>query len=50
MAWQKAIQLVPLIYEISKKLPKEENYNIISQMKRQDFLYQIILQKVLQER
>ncbi len=34
IAWQKAIQLLPLIYEVCRKLPKEENYNIISQMKR----------------
>ena len=34
IAWQKAIQLLPLIYEVCGKLPKEEIYNIISQMKR----------------
>jgi four helix bundle protein len=34
IAWQKAIQLLPIIYEVCKKLPKEENYNIIAQMKR----------------
>lgn len=34
IAWQKAIQLLPLIYEVCNKLPKEENYNIISQVKR----------------
>lgn len=34
IAWQKAIKLLPLIYEVCRKLPKEENYNIISQMKR----------------
>jgi four helix bundle protein len=34
IAWQKAIQLLPLIYEVCRKLPKEENYNIISLMKR----------------
>jgi four helix bundle protein len=34
IAWQKAIQLLPLIYQVCSKLPKEENYNIISQMKR----------------
>jgi four helix bundle protein len=34
IAWQKAIRLLPLIYDACKKLPKEENYNIISQMKR----------------
>ena len=34
IAWQKSIQLLPLIYEVSRKLPKEETYNIVSQMKR----------------
>jgi four helix bundle protein len=34
IALQKAIQLLPLIYEVCRKLPKEENYNIISLMKR----------------
>src|SRR5579875_3069808 len=34
IAWQKAIQLLPLIYEVCKKLPKDEVYNLISQMKR----------------
>jgi four helix bundle protein len=34
IAWQKAIQLLPPIYELSKKLPKEETYNLIGQMKR----------------
>jgi len=33
IAWQKAIQLLPLVCEV-RELPKEENYNIISQMKR----------------
>jgi four helix bundle protein len=34
IAWQKAIALMPLIYEVCKKLPKEETYNLIGQMKR----------------
>jgi four helix bundle protein len=34
IAWQKAIQLLPLIYEVCTKLPKEEIYNIVGQMKR----------------
>ena len=34
IAWRKAIQLLPLIYKVCRKLPKEESYNIISQMKR----------------
>lgn len=33
LAWQKAINLLPLIYELCKKLPHEEIYNLISQMK-----------------
>jgi four helix bundle protein len=33
-AWQKAITFLPMIYELCKKLPKEETYNLISQMKR----------------
>jgi four helix bundle protein len=33
-AWQKAITLLPMIYDICKKLPKEEKCNLISQMKR----------------
>ena len=34
VAWQKAIALMPLIYNVCKKLPKEETYNLIGQMKR----------------
>jgi four helix bundle protein len=34
IAWQKAIDLLPLIYSLCKKLPKEETYNLISQIKR----------------
>jgi four helix bundle protein len=34
IAWQKAILLLPLIYDLCKKLPKEETYNLIGQMKR----------------
>ncbi|MES2776122.1 MAG: four helix bundle protein [Bacteroidota bacterium] len=34
VAWQKAIELLPLIYNLCKKLPKEETYNLISQLKR----------------
>jgi len=29
IAWQKAIALMPLIYDVCKKLPKEETYNLI---------------------
>jgi four helix bundle protein len=34
IAWQKAIALMPLIYNACAKLPKEEPYNLIGQMKR----------------
>ena len=34
IAWQKAIQLLPLLYSPCNKLPVEERYNLISQMKR----------------
>lgn len=34
IAWQKAVALMPLIYEVCKKLPKEETYNLTGQMKR----------------
>lgn len=32
--WQKAIELVLLIYSITKQFPKEETYGLISQMRR----------------
>jgi four helix bundle protein len=32
--WQKAIQLVLLVYSITKHFPKEETYGLISQMRR----------------
>ena|SRR5688572_23306314 len=34
IAWQKAIQLLPLIYQLCQKLPKEETFNLSSQLKR----------------
>jgi four helix bundle protein len=34
IAWQRALALLPLIYQICQKLPKEELYNLSSQMKR----------------
>ena len=34
IAWQKAIRMMPLIYEVCAKLPKDETYNLIGQMKR----------------
>lgn len=32
--WQKAIQLVVLIYSVTKCFPKEETYGLVSQMRR----------------
>ena len=34
IAWQKAVELLPPLYSLCKKLPAEEKYNLISQMKR----------------
>ena len=34
LAWQKAIQLLPTLYKLCEKFPKEEIYNLSSQMKR----------------
>ncbi len=34
IAWQKAIDLLPLVYTICDKLPKDELYNLSGQMKR----------------
>ena len=34
IAWQKAIAILPLIYALCDKLPKEEKYNLIIQLKR----------------
>jgi four helix bundle protein len=34
IVWQKSIQLLPLIYGLCNKLPKEESFNLVSQMKR----------------
>lgn len=34
IAWQKAIQMLPLLYSLCRKLPSEEKYNLIGQMKR----------------
>ena len=33
-AWQKAIELMPLLYALCAKLPKEEIYILAAQMKR----------------
>jgi len=34
IVWQKSIDLVILIYKLTKKFPKEEMYGLSSQMKR----------------
>ena len=34
IAWQKAIQLLPVVYSLCNKLSKEETYNLAIQMKR----------------
>ncbi len=32
--WQKSIQLTKIVYEITKKLPADEKYGLVSQMRR----------------
>ena len=34
IVWQKAMELVTLIYQLSKSFPKDELYGLISQMRR----------------
>src|SRR3954469_23181593 len=34
LAWQKSMELVVLIYDLSKKFPKEETYGLTSQIRR----------------
>lgn len=34
IAWQKCMDLVVLIYEVTKHFPKEETYGLVSQMRR----------------
>ena len=34
IAWKKAIELLPPLYLLCNKLPPEEKYNLVSQMKR----------------
>jgi four helix bundle protein len=34
ITWQKSIEVLPMIYAICEKLPKEEKFNLISQIKR----------------
>jgi four helix bundle protein len=32
--WQKSIELVKEVYELTKKYPKQETYGLVSQMRR----------------
>ncbi|MFH0712166.1 MAG: four helix bundle protein [archaeon] len=32
--WKRAIDLIPVVYELTKKFPKEELYGLVSQMRR----------------
>jgi four helix bundle protein len=34
IVWQRAIQLVVAVYEVTEKFPKEEIYGLVSQMRR----------------
>jgi four helix bundle protein len=34
VAWQKCMELVVMIYEITANFPKEETYGLVSQMRR----------------
>lgn len=34
IAWQKSMDLVVLVYEITKSFPREETYGLVSQMRR----------------
>jgi four helix bundle protein len=34
IVWQKSMELVVLVYQLVKKLPKEEMYSLINQMRR----------------
>ncbi|MDM7921781.1 MAG: four helix bundle protein, partial [Pyrinomonadaceae bacterium] len=34
VAWQKSMDLVVAVYDVTKLLPKEETYGLISQMRR----------------
>jgi hypothetical protein len=45
IAWQKAIAMLPLVYGVCQKLPKEERFNLVSQMKRAALLFQTTLLK-----
>jgi len=32
--WKQSLQLVKIVYQLTAKLPKEEQYNLVSQMRR----------------
>jgi four helix bundle protein len=32
--WKQSIQLIKIVYMLTKKLPKEEQFNLVSQMRR----------------
>ncbi|HEV7332095.1 MAG TPA: four helix bundle protein [Flavisolibacter sp.] len=34
IAWQRAISMMPLLYKVCEKMPREEIYNLVAQMKR----------------
>ena len=34
IVWQKAMQLVPVVYRLAKKLPAEERYALSDQLRR----------------
>lgn len=34
IAWQRAMDLVVLVYEVTKRFPKEEIYGLVSQLRR----------------
>lgn len=34
IAWQKSIELLPQLYALCQKLPPDEKYNLVSQIKR----------------
>lgn len=47
--WQKARVFTKEIYSISKSFPDDEKFGITNQVRRQQFLFQTILQKVQAE-
>src|SRR5664279_6444638 len=45
IAWQKAMDLVTAIYQVSASLPKDEMYGLTSQLRRAAFRCQVTLPK-----